>query len=353
MAKINDPMRIVIRADASIQIGSGHVMRCLAFANRLKTYGARIRFICTDYPGHIAAQIKALGMEVMLLAPDQALDANSALHAMADFSPVDWLVVDHYGLDAVWESAMRCVTRRIMVIDDLADRDHDCDLLLDQNLREYARDRYAIHVPAKCRMLLGPRHALLREEFETPGLVRERDGTVRRLLVFHGSSDPTNEADKTLDALALLGSPALDVQLVLGASNPQRTIVAARAADMHGIRIHEQTSEMARLMSACDLALGTCGVASWERCALGLPALVVITADNQRETARLLHACGAVECLGDAVVVDAESIAEALEHAMIMPRRVAAMARNALAVTAGWENEMRGLVAKFMGVAIQ
>jgi UDP-2,4-diacetamido-2,4,6-trideoxy-beta-L-altropyranose hydrolase len=331
-------------------MGTGHVMRCLALASYLADRGARIRFLCADYPGHLAAQITEHGMEVVLLTPDDALNEAATKRALADVTPIDLLIVDHYGLDIRWESAMRSVAKRIMVIDDLADRDHDCDFLLDQNLRERARERYAVRVPGECRILLGPRHALLRKEFMAPRHGIKRDGTVGKLLVFYGGSDPTNETDKTLDAIASLGLRAPRVDLILGSSNPNREAVAERAKGMNAIRVHEQTNEMARLIGECDLALGSCGIHAWERCALGMPALVVITADNQIEAARLLHARGAVKCLGEARDVDAPALAQALEWAMSSPREIAAMGRNAFDVTAGWQGEMRRLVTDLDGL---
>jgi UDP-2,4-diacetamido-2,4,6-trideoxy-beta-L-altropyranose hydrolase len=338
--RANAAVNIVFRADASAAIGAGHVMRCLALAGYLADRGARIRFLCAKYPGHLAAQIAAAGMEIALLPPEGALDEAAAAHALADIAPVNLLIVDHYGLDVRWERAMRPLAERIMVIDDLANRDHECDLLLDQNLREHVQERYAGRVPPGCRILLGPRHALLRREFMQPDLARTRDGAVKRVLISYGGSDPRNESGKALEAVASLGRRRPDVDLVLGSSNPNRKAVAARAYGMNGVRVHEQTNRMARLIGECDLALGGCGVNAWERCALGMPALVTVMADNQSESARVLHELGAVSCLGDASRVDVSALARALEWAIASPRDIAAMGRNAFAVTAGWEREL-------------
>jgi UDP-2,4-diacetamido-2,4,6-trideoxy-beta-L-altropyranose hydrolase len=319
-------------------------MRCLALAGCLADRGARIRFLCAKYPGHLGAQIIASGMEIVLLPPEDALDEAVAARALADFAPATLLVVDHYGLDVRWERAMRPLAKRIMVIDDLADRGHACDLLLDQNLHEGAQERYAGRVPRGCRMLLGPRHALLRSEFAQPGLARTRDGAINRVLVSYGGSDPDNESGKALDAIASLGLRAPQTELVLGTGNPRRQAIAERARIMNTVRVHEQTDEMARLISDCDLALGGCGVSAWERCALGMPALVTVMAEHQSESARILHKRGAVSCLGDGSRVDAAALARALEWAIASPRDIAAMGRNAFAVTAGWQDELLRLV---------
>ena len=168
-------MRVVFRADASVTIGTGHVMRCLTLAEALRKAGAEVAFVCRELDGNLAGLIEARGFDVHVLPPlepptdpltwtaahwhEDAAQTASFLKTRAD-----WLVVDHFALEHRWEKEMREHANRLMVIDDLADRVHDCDLLLDQNyLQEPAR--YDTLVPAHCRKLLGPAYALLRDEF--------------------------------------------------------------------------------------------------------------------------------------------------------------------------------------------
>ena len=251
-------MRVAFRADASLAIGSGHVMRCRALAQVLQERGAQVEF-----------------------------KDESGIEA------VDWLVVDQYSLDAAWESRMRQKAAKILVIDDLADRRHDCDVLLDQNWFPDAERRYAGRVPARCRMLLGPRYALLRPEFSRAEK-RQRDGKVRRVLVSMGGMDPGNE---TSNAIRLLKGRGVAVDVAVGAVNPHREEIAHLCAQA-GFELHLQPSNMAQLMEAADLAIGAGGTTTWERCCLGLPALQLAIAPNQEAHTRALADAGLVTYAG-------------------------------------------------------
>ena len=175
-------MNIAFRVDASTQIGTGHFMRCLTLADALKQHGAKIRFASRHMPEYLRDMLVVKGHEFMLLdsSPSDAIsdglshanwlgtsqhaDAQDTVQALSG-QTWDWLIVDHYALDARWESALRQTAKNIFVIDDIADRQHDCDVLLDQNLYADMDSRYTGKVPAHCQLLLGPRYALLRDEF--------------------------------------------------------------------------------------------------------------------------------------------------------------------------------------------
>lgn len=304
-------VRVVFRTDASVQIGTGHVMRCLTLADELRGHGADVSFVCRDLPGNLFALIRSQGFGLEILpAPDAAEswgeDAveharwlgvpwqRDATETRTLLAHTDWLVVDHYALDARWEQSLRPYVQRIMVIDDLADRRHDCDLLLDQNLHADPERRYDQLVPEHCCKLLGPHYALLRPEFaEARRHLRSRDGTVRRILVSFGGTDPTNETMKALDAIAMLQRPDLTVDVVVGASNPKQASIRARCEAMSGVAFHRQVDTMAALMAKADLAIGAGGGTSWERCALGLPTLAYPVAHNQSPVLEALAAEGA------------------------------------------------------------
>ena len=210
-------MRAVFRADASLAIGTGHVMRCLTLAGALREQGVDCAFVCREHPGHLRDAVERLGFPVTMLSPaegaagpspyahwlgaSQAQDARDTLQAMAGRQP-DWVVVDHYALDAQWESQVRAGCGRLLAIDDLADRPHDCDLLLDQNLGRSAQ-AYAQLCPADCRILAGPAYALLRPEFaawRARSLERRRRPAVRRILVTMGGVDKDNASAVALQA---------------------------------------------------------------------------------------------------------------------------------------------------------
>jgi UDP-2,4-diacetamido-2,4,6-trideoxy-beta-L-altropyranose hydrolase len=310
----------LIRTDANFEIGSGHVMRCAALGARLMESGTQVHFVCIDIPAKLATWLRHQGFGLTELSSVNTMDWHTDLAATREVAnrmgPFSLLVVDHYRLNKLWESGMRSCASRILVIDDLADRDHDCDLLLDQNLHENAASRYAQRVSSKTVQFLGPRYALLRTEFDMRGLSRTRDGNVHRLLVFFGGGDSENQTNKVVDALRSMGSQAPQCTIVLGFTHPHRDAILSNSIHLPSVRILDSTEKMSILMKEADLAIGTCGIAAWERCALGLPCLVVVTAENQREDAEILHKLGAVKNLGDASKVNAKDWATALHRAM-------------------------------------
>lgn len=327
-------MRVTIRADASVAIGSGHVMRCLTLARVLRDQGAKVQFASRLLAGNLCDFIASCGFEMhhlpdsipagivdkesMAFAVDWQRDADEMRHAARVVQ--DWLVVDHYGLDAHWERRMRGCAKRILVIDDLANRSHDCEILLDQNYFLSPEGRYDGKVPQSCQLLLGPCFALLAPQYDQAALsLRLRDGHVRRVLVFFGGSDPTGETLKALDAIRILAWPDVHFDVVVGAGNPQKELIKSRCAELSNIAYYCQTPDMAQLCSLADVALGAGGSANWERFKLGLPSIVVVTADNQRETVDALEAGRYIRLLGRHDEIDAGGMAEALSQMSKQP----------------------------------
>ena len=267
---------VIFRADAGVSIGTGHVMRCLTLAEALREAGAHIAFVCRELDGNLIELIGARGFEVHALPglepPTDPL-AWTAEHPQEDAAQTvasvkaslkaraDWLVVDHYALDERWEREVRGCAHRLMVIDDLADRVHDCDLLLDQN---YARNptRYDALVPAGCRKLLGPAYALLRDEFKEAREAWPRKiGEFERAFVFFGGTDPTNETSKALRALLRWGEgKRLTVDVVIGGGNPHRAEVEELVETIPNALLHVQAVNMAELMARADLSVGAGGL---------------------------------------------------------------------------------------------
>ena len=292
-------MKVAFRVDASSQIGTGHFMRCLTLADALKRGGAQIRFVSRHMPEHLGRMLVAQEHEFIpiksspsnlssdglsnahWLGTNQHADAKDTIQALSD-QTWDWLVVDHYALDTRWESLLRKTVNKVLVIDDIADRQHDCDVLLDQNLSADMETRYTGIVPMNCGLLLGPRYALLREEFRRLHKhVTPRNGLVNRVLVFFGGVDADNFTGRTIEALSNLSIEGLRVDVVIGVQHPQREQIESACAKCDFV-CHVQTSRMAELMASADLAVGAGGSASWERCCLGLPVLAFATANNQR-----------------------------------------------------------------------
>lgn len=231
------------------------------------------------------------------LGTNQYVDAQDTIEALSD-QIWDWLIVDHYALDACWESVLRQIAKNILVIDDIADRIHDCDILLDQNFQADMNSRYTGKAPAHCQLLMGPHYALLRDEFRhLHEQIKPRSGPVKRILVFLGGIDADNYTGRAVEALVEMGIPNLHVDVVVGAQHPCCEEIKAACAQ-HGFYCYVQTDKMAELMAAADLAIGAGGSASWERCCLGLPALLVALADNQVNIAKALNLHGACIYVG-------------------------------------------------------
>ena len=326
-------MKIAFRADASISIGSGHVMRCLTLAEALKERGIRVRFVCRELEGNLCELIEARGFEVLRLGPDSVSwekDANDTATTLADWEKLDWLIVDHYALDGRWESKLREAAKKIMVIDDLADRAHDCDILLDQNYYSDMEARYDGLVPAHCLKLLGPKYALLRTEFrKARESLKKRDGTIKRLLIFFGGSDPTNETAKAIEAVKLLGRPEIAIDVVVGNSNPNRGEIKRLCESMPNTTFHCQVDNMAGLMTEADLSIGAGGSATWERCCLGLPAIVLSLAANQVKIAKGAAAAGVASYLGDGRKTSSEWLCREIRRCLDNPDQLLIMSEKA------------------------
>jgi UDP-2,4-diacetamido-2,4,6-trideoxy-beta-L-altropyranose hydrolase len=315
-------MHIAFRTDASLQIGTGHAMRCLTLADALRERGAQSTFICRPHAGHLLDLIQQRGHTTKVLTPadaaftapadptyakwlgtDWASDAAQTQQALGD-QVVDWLVVDHYALDRRWEQAIRPHTRSIMSIDDLADRPHDCDLLLDQNLGRQAKD-YGGLLSRHTQTLIGPAYALLRPEFaqwRQRSLQRRAQPQLKNLLITVGGVDEANATGQVLDALTRCELPTdLRITVVMGPIAPWLAQVQAQAASMpRPTQVRAGVSNMAQLMAESDLCIGAAGGSAWERCALGLPTLVLILAANQHSGAMALQSHGAVWVAADA-----------------------------------------------------
>ena len=225
------------------------------------------------------------------------------------------LIVDSYALDEQWELMLRPYCGEIMVIDDLANRKHDCDILLDQNFYFNKDVRYAGLVPEHCKMLLGPEHALLREEFyEAKKHLRKRDGNIKNILVFYGGSDLTNETEKAIKALVQLHDEGYNftADVITGVSNSRREKIKNLCSKYHFFHYDCQVSNMAEFMNKADLMLGAGGSTTWERLYMELPTLVTAVAENQIQGCRDCSQAGLIDYLGESEKVTVDVIVNAL-----------------------------------------
>lgn len=330
-------MRVTFRADASHEIGSGHVMRCLALADALSADGAECSFITREHTGDLNTFIKSKGYTVYsfpissienhvqresLLSAEKdnvfsskstygswlgtlpRHDASQCLEILHRTIP-DWLVVDHYALDSSWESMLRNNCNKLMVIDDLANRKHDCDLLVDQTLNRNAEE-YRDLVPSSCHLLCGSHYALLRPEFSELreySLKRRKRGPFKKILISLGGVDKDNLSGLVLEWLSSYSLPEdITITIVLGEKAPWINKIEKQVKLMPWpTELIVGTSRMASLMADSDLAIGAAGTTAWERCCMGLPSIVFIQASNQLLVSHQLERKGA------AIVIDLQN----------------------------------------------
>lgn len=332
--------RVLIRCDASLQIGSGHVIRCRTLARELKEQGVEVLFICRRQPGDLISLLEQEFCVLTLqsqpmgscqglkerklyeawLGCSQAADANECLTAITSskLDSFDWVVVDHYGIDIEWETqlmtGLRGNTRtKLMTIDDLADREHKADLLLDQNFFGIATDlRYQALVPNHCRQLLGPYYALLGPEYSKLHSLVPARNKVQRILIFFGGVDQYNLTGRTLEAIMDPRLAHVSVDVVLGGQSPHHQIVAKQVAKRAFTFLHDSLPSLAGLITRADLAIGAGGATTWERACLKLPTLVVAIAANQMAPSQALDDAGHVRLLGDSDTVTTKQIRSAI-----------------------------------------
>lgn len=350
-------MKIAFRVDANAEIGIGHLMRCLALADRLADAGACCHFLgygdvvrdrvsdrhvfhlLPHVPAEKLVDVEAEGMPeyARWLPGGWRADAAACLDVLAYIGRVDWLVVDHYALDRRWEELLLPETGRVMVIDDLADRDHVCDLLLDQNFVVGMGTNYQLRVPTRCRQLLGPDYALLRPEFaarRAAAQARPILADVTSILVMFGGADAV---DLTLEAVAALHELAYAraVNVVVGPLYANVATLRESLAALPGAILHVAPRNIADLVAGADFVLGSPGVSSWERCVLGVPAAVVTVATNQAQVGTALARVGAHWHLGAVGSGTFEALKAALALALHSPDSLEGMRHRSFAICDG------------------
>jgi len=307
-------MRVVFRVDASLQMGTGHVMRCLTLAQVLKENGIDAEFICRKHKGNLIDKIRLSGFNVHELEVFEEVD-NKLAHShwlgatqqqdaydcieIIKAEKSDWLIVDHYALDELWQERLKPYYEKLMVIDDLADRKHQCDILLDQTFGRQQED-YSAFTPKDCQLLLGSQYALLRPEFSKWrkfSLERRTKSEFKNLFVNMGGVDVDNVTEKVLDELKICNLPNdLHITIVMGGSAPYLESVKFKAITLPcKTEVKVDVGNMAEIMANADIAIGAAGSTTWERCCLGLPTIQIVTADNQIDIAKNLDSINVIQ----------------------------------------------------------
>ncbi|MGE0203689.1 MAG: UDP-2,4-diacetamido-2,4,6-trideoxy-beta-L-altropyranose hydrolase [Hyphomicrobiaceae bacterium] len=323
-------MQVAFRADAAPSIGGGHVMRCLTLAGELARRGATCTFLVSHETAAVVPALGRSGFTTRVVGADAA-DTLAALRTISA-EGVDILVTDSYAISARQESQWRPAARLILAIDDLADRPHDCDILLDTAVSRTASD-YASKLPPHCHLLLGTRFALLRPEFAAARartLAARAPDALRRIVVSLGMSAVETPTARIVQALRRAGiAAAIDIV----SARPSETL-AALVATTKDVHLHIDPGDIAALLSSADLAIGAAGTTSWERCCLGLPSIVVVLAPNQNPNAEALARAGTAVVTQAAPGFEAK-VAEAVRSLAGATERLGAMAHAAAALCDG------------------
>jgi UDP-2,4-diacetamido-2,4,6-trideoxy-beta-L-altropyranose hydrolase len=332
--------KALFRVDASAVIGSGHLMRCLTLAKALQQSNWQVQFACRAHPGHLIQWLSDQSFDVITLQqpPDTEATGYAAWLGLTEQqdatelseqlqAPVDLLVIDHYGLSSIFEQAMTGFYRKLLVIDDLANRAHQCDYLLDQNLYPKLHSRYNNLVNKEAQLWLGPSYVLLRPEFA--GFQRTVDPNKLRFLVFYGGTDELNLTSLTIKALQQLQKTDFNADIVIGLANPHKTELEKLCAEDTRFSLFIQTPHMAALMSKATLMIGAGGSTHWERCALALPALVVTLAENQVASTLCLGEAGVCGYLGQGHDLTQDKLSVAVQQLLDHPEQLQQMSDKA------------------------
>lgn len=317
-------MRVLVRADGGAGIGLGHVTRCLALAGALRSKGAEVAFVTSgDDPG-VVAKITTADCAVEPLP--KGCDENAAVSFLLERASklaVRLVVVDSYRIELKHQLAIKGAGLKLLALDDFGSGRFAADFVLNPNLTARA-ENYS--VDAGARLLLGPRHALLRPEFLEAAGRPAAPAAVPRILITMGGSDPsgmTREAWKTLDAAP--GEFALD--LLVGAAYPGAGALAREAAAArHPTEVHHDPADVPGLMRRASFAVSAAGSTCWELALLGIPAIVLVTAANQQGVAEGLQKNGFALSLGSGAPFPAGALKAAAAELLGDRNRLKAMA---------------------------
>lgn len=346
--EINLDKKILFRADASITLGKGHIMRCLTIADELKAHGAQCVFICREQAGDAIDFIRNHGFSVHPLPKlsdnkqttcdlEEDRDALDSIAYLKTWQP-DLVIVDHYSLSSKWETKVNKYCRNIMVIDDLANRTHNCSILIDQGLNRI-KDDYSQLVNKQCNLLIGQYYSMLRQEFSQLrpySLKRRTPFAINHILITMGGTDEPNATGQVLDALVQSKLPKdCLITIIMGSKAPWLNNIKRQANNLPWqTRVLVDVSNMATLMADSDLAIGAVGGTAWERCCLGLPTLMVILADNQKAGAYALESSGAAQLIGTPDLIK-NTLPGTLEKLLENPQMLSKMSLYARKITNG------------------
>ncbi|OVE82215.1 UDP-2,4-diacetamido-2,4,6-trideoxy-beta-L-altropyranose hydrolase [bacterium K02(2017)] len=330
-------MNIVFRTDASHHIGSGHVYRCLTLALALKKNGHQVLFVCRQHQGHLIELIKdcykitvrvlqidtdwipkkLIPKHIKWLGADQCKDAQETINAIKDVGVVDILVVDHYAIDQDWEAELKKHIRFLVVIDELADRKHCCDVLIDQTVWGHPHQVYKKLLPSHCLSLIGPKYAMLRSmfyEIRNNFVQSSVKNKKLKMLIFLGAADLSDVPLKLMTVCKILASEPIEIHFILNEKSKHYEQVKKLSQLQNNLIHYSYVDDMAKLMSQMDVYCGSGGTITWERCCMGLSGVVFSIAENQYGFSKTMGDKGYHFFLGRESELEAQEIVDALKN---------------------------------------
>jgi UDP-2,4-diacetamido-2,4,6-trideoxy-beta-L-altropyranose hydrolase len=318
---------ILIRADASVEIGTGHVMRCLALAQAWQDAGGTAEFAMAESTPAILGRVAGFRVSSVQAAAGSTEDAGSTTE-IARANRAEWIVADGYLFGRDYQHRIKDAGLKLLCVDDNAEAgSFFADVVLNQNL--HARESLYRERKPGARLLLGPKYALLRREFKAwQGWRREIPAEARRVLVTMGGSDALNLSEPVIRAIQLLNIPELETTVVAGGSNPHTPSLQMLAEESEGrLRLAVDANNMPDLMAWADIAVSAAGSTCWEMCRLGLPAILIDVAENQRPIAEGLTRLGISIYSGSADGISVEKVAADIESLLLSSECRSAMSR--------------------------
>ena len=304
---------LFIRVDASPEIGIGHIMRCLTLAQELKNNFDKIIFLTQKNSSDFIETIMKNEFEVIFISANNDSDIIKNIVTTNSVNK-NFLLIDHYNVDSNFESSLKNTFEKIFVIDDLANRKHDCDLLIDQNYYRDLNQRYEKLIQNGTITLLGPKYAIIRPEFRKINKKTiKKNSQIKKILVSFGGSDPTNECKKVLDALCSIENSKFEIIVAAGIYNHKFEQLKKLYEKYSNIKIYRHVDELSRLMVNSDLFIGAGGTTTWERFYMGLPSIVTIISDDQKESIEFLSDMGHIINLGLAKNVTSKTYVQTLQ----------------------------------------
>ena len=315
-------MNIVFRVDSSRAIGSGHVMRCIRIAELLKKRNVNCIFLCENFPGNSISLINQKGFKVLMLSDgikkdnlqvDWEKDAMQTAQILKNIE-VRILIVDHYNLDKKWEDYQRKFCKRIMVIDDLNDRQHSADILLDQNLFPDMKKRYTNNLNSNCKKFIGLEYAFLDPEFASQRKVlKKHKGVIETIFIYFGNTGSSNILRRVLNIFINNSLIDFDLNIIFSGDPSERDKIVRLVGKYSFMKLLDPQPNLAKLISSSDLSIGAGGSTTWERIYLGLPSAVITVADNQIECSQYLNKLGLIRLIGNSDKISDKQIAKSLK----------------------------------------